>query len=77
MTKLSSQDILEALHSSLATELSQRIKSGEATAADLSVARQFLKDNGIDAFATNDSPLQQLVDSLPFDTEVPDGKVRH
>ena len=77
MTKLSSQDILEALHSSLATELSQRIKSGEATAADLSVARQLLKDNGIDAFATNDSPLQQLVDSLPFDTEVPDGKVRH
>ena len=77
MTKLSSQDILEALHSSLATELSQRIKSGEATAADLSVARQFLKDNGIDAFATNDSPLQQLVDSLPFDTDVPDGKVRH
>ena len=77
MTKQSPQDILEALHSSLATELSQRIKSGEATAADLSVARQFLKDNGIDAFATNDSPLQQLVDSLPFDTEVPDGKVRH
>tara|TARA_R100000406_G_scaffold56203_2_gene38566 strand:+ start:16255 stop:16488 length:234 start_codon:yes stop_codon:yes gene_type:complete len=77
MTKQSPQDILEALHSSLATELSQRIKSGEATAADLSVARQFLKDNGIDAFATNDSPLQQLVDSLPFDTDVPDGKVRH
>ena len=77
MTKLSPQDILEALHSSLATELSDRIKSGEATAADLSVARQFLKDNGIDAFATNDSPLQQLVDSLPFDTDVPDGKVRH
>ena len=77
MTKLSPQDILEALHGSLATELSDRIKSGEATAADLSVARQFLKDNGIDAFATNESPLQQLVDSLPFDTEVPDGKVRH
>ena len=77
MTKQSPQDILEALHSSLATELSQRIKSGEATAADLSVARQFLKDNGIDAFATNDSLLQQLVDSLPFDTDVPDGKVRH
>ncbi len=77
MTKKSSQDILEALHDSLATELSQRIISGEATAADLSVARQFLKDNGIDAFATSESPLKQLVDSLPFDADVPEGKVRH
>lgn len=67
----------DELHGLLAQELINRIKTGEAKPADLSVARQFLKDNGIDAIATPDSALQQLVDSLPFDEEVPDGKVRH
>tara|TARA_Y100000593_G_scaffold71454_1_gene131182 strand:+ start:804 stop:1016 length:213 start_codon:yes stop_codon:yes gene_type:complete len=61
------KDLFEELHKNLALELLERIKSGEARPADLSVARQFLKDNGIDAFASNDSPLQQLVDSLPFE----------
>jgi len=41
--------LLEELHNETAQVLLDRIKSGEATAADLSVARQFLKDNGIDS----------------------------
>ena len=67
----------DELHGLLAQELINRIKTGEAKPADLSVARQFLKDNGVDAIATPDSALQVLVDRLPFDAEVPDGKVRH
>ncbi len=64
MSKL--KETLEILHTGLADELLQRIKSGEATSADLSVARQFLKDNGIDAYATPDSPLGNLISQLPF-----------
>ena len=30
------------------------------------MARQFLRDNGIDAVPTEDSPLQQLIDEMPF-----------
>jgi len=31
----------------------------------LNVARQFLKDNGIDALPVDNSPLSELVKSLP------------
>jgi hypothetical protein len=57
---------LEALHGALVDALLARVKSGEATAADLAVARQLLKDNGIDAIPTEASPLARLRDSLPF-----------
>lgn len=50
-------------------EMIRRIKTGEATAADLSAARQMLKDNGIQAVATDDSPMLELVNSLPFDDD--------
>ena len=40
--------VLETLHECLAKELLGKIKSGEAKAGDLNVARQFLKDNGIE-----------------------------
>ena len=38
---------LEDLHSTLTDVLIEKVKSGEAKAGDLNVARQFLKDNGI------------------------------
>ena len=38
----------------------------ECKSSDLNVARQFLRDNGIDAVPTEDSPLQQLIDEMPF-----------
>ena len=57
----------EVLHTALAKALLERIKSGDCTAADLSVARQFLKDNGIDTLLRNpESPVGRLTDALPF-----------
>ena len=40
-------------------------KDPEAKSADLNVARQFLKDNGIDALPVEGSPLSDLVATLP------------
>lgn len=60
--------LLEALHTSLAEDLLAKIQSGEASAADLSVARQFLKDNGIDSVAFADSPIANIASALPFET---------
>jgi hypothetical protein len=57
---------LEALHGAMAKALLDRIRDGSATAADLGVARQLLKDNGIDAIAKPGSPLAGIRDSLPF-----------
>lgn len=65
-TKRASQDALDDLHGALAVALKQKIADGTATAADLNVARQFLKDNGIDSIPTKDNPLGGLLQSLPF-----------
>lgn len=59
-------DILEDMHVKLAEDLLQRIENGTATAADLSVARQFLRDNGIEAQRKNHKPLASLAEKLPF-----------
>lgn len=64
--KTASEEALELLHAELAKQLADKIRTGEATAADLNVARQFLKDNGIDAVPKKGSPLDALRDSLPF-----------
>lgn len=58
---------LKQLHEVLATELLKRVSDPDAKSADLNVARQFLKDNNIDAVPTEDSPLQKLIEELPFD----------
>ena len=49
----------------LAENLLMRVKDPEAKSADLNVARQFLKDNGIDALPAEGSPLSELVGTLP------------
>ena len=61
-----SNDKLRELHSILAEKLLEKIKDADAKSADLNVARQFLRDNGIDAVPTDDSPLQKLIDEMPF-----------
>ena len=62
------RDILELLHQKVAEELLARIKSGEATASELSVAVKFLKDNNANLdVVTAESPLGNLLESLPFD----------
>ena len=45
-------------------------RSGEATAADFGVARQLLKDNGIDVAAKAGTPLLKLHEAMPFDPQV-------
>lgn len=62
-------DRLHTLQDVLIDEMLRRIKTGEATAADLGAARQLLKDNGIQAVATDKSPMLELVNSLPFDDD--------
>tara|TARA_B100000287_G_scaffold161817_1_gene152633 strand:- start:475 stop:735 length:261 start_codon:yes stop_codon:yes gene_type:complete len=64
---------LKELHDVLATELLKRVKDPDAKSADLNVARQFLKDNNIDAVPVDDSPLKKLMEELPF-TEGRNGK---
>lgn len=58
------KDFLAILHADLAKALSEKIKNGEATAADMAVARQFLKDNGIEAMATPGSHMKNLNDTV-------------
>lgn len=58
--------IMTELHKALAQELLDRVNGGEATASDLSVVRQFLKDNGIDSVPKKGSPLDRLSQNLPF-----------
>ena len=56
------QEILSEMHLALTEDLLNRIKSGEAKASELNVARQFLKDNDITAIPTDDSAIKQLVE---------------
>ncbi len=58
---------LKELHAVLAEKLLQKVKDPDAKSSDLNVARQFLRDNGIDAVPTDGSPLKKLVDELPFE----------
>ena len=67
MTKLNKT--LELLHNELAEELLNKVRSGEASASELNVCRQFLKDNGIEGLPVDNSPLKSLVEELPFDEE--------
>lgn len=57
--------ILNPMLSEMATLLRNRIKEGTATAADLAVARQLLRDNGVTAIPVKASPLGRLVDEMP------------
>ena len=61
-----SKDKLLELHSILAEQLLKKVRDEDVKASDLNVARQFLKDNGIDGLPTNDNPLGELIDELPF-----------
>jgi len=63
------EDVLKQIHNALCSDLLNKILSGEASSADLSVARQFLKDNGIDCVAEPGTPITKLALSLPFDDD--------
>jgi len=62
------KDVLNDLHESVTKELLARVKSGEATSAELSVAVKFLKDNGASSdVIMADSPMANLLTGLPFE----------
>ncbi len=64
-----SEQLLE-LQNLMPTALIERIRSGEASASDLSVARQLLKDNGVIANAAEGTPMRELAkDILPFPSD--------
>ena len=58
-------ELLENLHTVLIENLLDKVKSGEAKAGDLNVARQLLKDNGIECIPTANNPMEDLMSSLP------------
>ena len=58
---------LKELHAVLAEKLLEKVQDPDCTAGFLNVARQFLRDNGIDAVPTEGSTLQRLAEELPFD----------
>ena len=57
--------LLEHLHLVLAQELLDKVKSGDAKAGDLNVARQFLKDNGVECIPVEKNPMEELMLNLP------------
>ena len=56
---------LNNLHDVLTDVLLDKVKSADAKAGDLNVARQFLKDNGIECIATQGSKMEDLMINLP------------
>lgn len=70
-TNMTLEILLEELHIATAGELLKRVRSGEATASELNVARQMLKDNNIELRPDSTSPLSELADTLPdaFDAD--------
>jgi hypothetical protein len=59
-------DLFSQLHKELVQDLLTRIRSGQATADELNVARQMLKDIGIEASPVKDRGLEVLAKILPF-----------
>ena len=65
MEKANKLELLEHLHTVLIQELLDKVKSGDAKPGDLNVARQLLKDNGIECIPTANNPMEDLMSSLP------------
>ena len=57
--------LLKTIHYELDKHILDLIKSGEAKAGDLNVARQFLKDNGIECIPVENNPIEDLMTNLP------------
>ena len=63
--KRATEDQFNELHGILTTEFLARIKSGEATTADLKAAADWLAKNDITGIAFDDSPLGKLAALMP------------
>ena len=58
---------IDKLHEEVTQQLLLRVRSGEATASELSVAVKFLKDNGASLdVIMSDNPMASLLNELPL-----------
>ena len=64
MAKRASEDQFDVLHSLVTVELIDRIKSGEASTADLRAAIEWLSKNDITGIPITNSPLASLRDAI-------------
>lgn len=65
MSGRATEQTLSMLHELTAQALIEKIKSGEATSADLNAAIKFLKDNDISCVVSQNDPMKELIDELP------------
>lgn len=63
--KMGTGDMFETLHGLLTQELINRIKSGEASTADLRAAIDWLAKNDITGVPVENSPLASLAGLIP------------
>jgi hypothetical protein len=63
--KKASEDMFNELHNMVTQELLNRIKSGEASTADLKAACDWLAKNDISGVAMEGNPLDKLANVLP------------
>lgn len=66
MARANYEELAVALHTALGEELLRRVKSGSASAQELSVARQFLCDNNVTDLLLKNKPVTELSRILPF-----------
>lgn len=65
------EEELASLHGAFAQFLKARLQSGDVKPAELSVIRQFLKDNGIECIGEMNNDMLDLAGELPkFDNVV-------
>lgn len=65
MANRASEELFDELHSLLTNEFVSRLKSGEATTADLRAACDWLSKNNITGVAVEGSPLAGLAGLIP------------
>ena len=65
MKKKATEDQFNDLHNLVTKEFLARIKSGEATTADLKAACDWLKTNDISGVAMEGNPLDKLATLMP------------
>jgi hypothetical protein len=63
--KKATEDSFNELHQLVTKEFLSRVKSGEATTADLKAACDWLKTNDISGVAVEGSPLEKLANIMP------------
>ena len=65
MANKANEEAFNELHILLTDEITKRIRTGEATTADLRAAIDWLKVNNITGVAVENSPLANLIGVIP------------